>query len=352
MSSVDSFVRGYPQTRRAEVVEVLHGRPIADPYRWLEDPDSAETVAWVAQQNAVTEAYLAALPDRSWFTETMQAVVGRPRAGVPFRRAGWYFVTRNDGSQNQDVVYVAESLAELLDGGRVLVDPNTFSADGTSSLTTFTVASTGGLAAYGRSDAGSDWTVFHLIDVATGQELGEPEIRTKFSTAAWLPDGRSYVYTHFEHAGRADGTETAALPGPALRLHRIGEEQERDELIVRFPDNDQLMVFAEVTDDDRYVVATLVEGTENRNRLWVYPISAEHPRSRLGNPIKVVDEPVAEFALVRSDGSQLYLRTDLDAERGRIVRIDLDAFAASGSASFERGGRGVRAHADGGRGGW
>ena len=94
----------------------------------------------------------------------MQAVVGRPRAGVPFKRAGWYFVSRNDGTQNQDVVYVAKTLAELLDGGRVLVDPNTFSADGTSSLTTFTVAPTGGLAAYGRSDAGSDWTVFHLID--------------------------------------------------------------------------------------------------------------------------------------------------------------------------------------------
>ena len=164
--------------------------------------------------------------------------------------------------------------------------------------------------------------------------MAEPEIRTKFSSAEWLPDGRSYVYTHFESAGRADGTETAALPGPALRIHRIGEEQERDELVVRFPDNDQLMVFAEVTDDDRYVVATLVEGTENRNRLWVYPIAADHGHSRLENPIKVVDEAVAEFALVRSAGSQLYLRTDLDAERGRLVRIDLDALAASGSASF------------------
>jgi prolyl oligopeptidase len=324
----------YPVSRRDGVVELLHGHPVADPYRWLEDPDSADTAAWVEQQNAVTDAYLAGLPDRSWFTETMQAVVGRPRAGVPFKRAGWYFLSRNDGTQNQDVVYVAKTLSELLGGGRVLVDPNTFSADGTSSLTTFTVALTGGLAAYGRSDAGSDWTVFQLIDVANGEPVGEPEIQTKFSSAEWLPDGQSYVYTHFEHPGRAEGTETAALSGPALRLHRIGDEQYRDELIVRFPENDQLMVFAEVTDDERFVVATLVEGTEIRNRLWVYPISTGPGNSRLGNPIKIVDEPVAEFAVVRSAGSDLYLRTDLDAERGRIVRVDLDELAASGFPSF------------------
>src|ERR671916_457094 len=100
------FVTEYPETRRGEVVELLHGRPIADPYRWLEDPDSAETVAWVAQQNVITDAYLACLPDRTWFLETMQAIVGRPRAGVPFRRAGWYVVSRNDGDQDQDVLYI------------------------------------------------------------------------------------------------------------------------------------------------------------------------------------------------------------------------------------------------------
>jgi prolyl oligopeptidase len=325
----------YPVSRRDDVVEVLHGHPVADPYRWLEDPDAAETSAWVGQQNAVTDAYLAGLPDRSWFAETMRAVVGRPRAGVPFKRAGWYFVSRNDGTHNQDVVYVAKTLAELLDGGRVLVDPNTFTANGTSSLTTLDVAPTGGLAAYGRSDAGSDWTVFHLIDLATGEEVAEPKVQTKFSTAEWLPDGRSYVYTHFEHRGRADGTETDALPGPALRLHRIGSEQDADKLIVRFPENDQLFVWAEVTADDRYVVASVAEGTENRNRLWVYPISAEPGPSRLGEPIKVVDEAVAEFAAVGSAGSQLYLRTDLDAERGRIVRVDLTKFATTGTPEFE-----------------
>ncbi len=124
----------YPPTRRGDVVETLHGRSIADPYRWLEDPDSPETIAWVAAQNAVTEDYLAALPQRDWFAETMTAILRRPRTGVPFVRGGRCLVTRNDGRQDQDVWFVADSLAELLDGGRVLIDPNTFSAGGTDSV--------------------------------------------------------------------------------------------------------------------------------------------------------------------------------------------------------------------------
>ena len=145
----------FPETRRDDVVDVLHGQRIADPYRWLEDPDSSETADWVKRQNEFTAAYLESLPDRSWFLKTMQRVMEQPRAGVPFKRAGYYFVSRNDGTQNQDVIFVASSLEELLAGGRVLLDPNTFSADGTTSLTSLTVSGDGQLVAYGLSEAGS-----------------------------------------------------------------------------------------------------------------------------------------------------------------------------------------------------
>jgi prolyl oligopeptidase len=329
----------YPNTRRDDITEVRHGRTIADPYRWLEDPDSAETAAWVTEQNAVTEDYLAALPDRAWFTATMQAVINRPRAGTPFKRAGWYFVTRNDGTQNQDVVFVAESLPELLAGGRILIDPNTFAADGTSSLASFTVSPDGMLAAYGVSEAGSDWATFHLLELATGHPVADVAIQTKFASAEWLPDGQSYVYSHFHHEGHAEGTQTAALAGPQLRLHRIGAAREPaqpadDELILEFPDDDQLFFWPEVTDDDRFVVVTIVEGTQNRNRLWVYPIITEQGLSRLDAPIKIVDEPVAEFVLAGAVGSTLYLRTDLNAERGRVVRVDLNGPAIGDPADW------------------
>ena len=319
----------YPHTRRDDVTEVQHGQAITDPYRWLEDPDAPDTAAWVAEQNAVTSAYLAELPDRVWFSETMQAVIERPRAGIPFKRSGWYFVTRNDGTLNQDVVFVAESLSELLAGGRILIDPNTFSADGTSSLSSFTVSPDGGLGAYGVSDAGSDWATFHLLELASGHPVADVAIQTKFSSAEWLPDGQSYVYSHFDHQGHAEGTQTAALAGPQLRLHRLGELEGSDEVILEFPENDQLIFWPEVTDDDRFVVVTIVEGTQNRNRLWAYPIITEQGSSRLGPPIKIVDDPVAEFVVAGSAGSTLYLQTDLNAERGRVVGVDLDRFSGT-----------------------
>ena len=321
-------VTPFPETRRDDVVEVLHGRAVADPYRWLEDPDSDDVADWVKRQNEFTAAYLDSLPDRSWFLETMQHVMKQPRAGVPFKRAGHYFVSRNDGTQNQDVIYVASSLPELLAGGRVLVDPNTFSEDGTSSLSSLTVTADGQLVAYGVSEAGSDWTTFQLLRLATGDAVDDALIQTKFSQAEWLPDNRSYVYTHFDHEGDADGTQTAALAGPKLRVHRIGDLQDQDQVILGFPENDQLIFWAEVTEDDRYLVVSIVEGTENKNRLWAYPIVSGE-RSELGNPIKIIDEPIAEFSLAGSDGSTLYLRTDLGAEAGRLVAVDLETFADS-----------------------
>ena len=342
-----SSVTRYPETRRDDTVEVLHGRSIADPYRWLEDPDSAETADWVKRQNQFTAGYFESLRDRAWFLDTMQQVMRQPRAGVPFKRAGHYFVSRNDGTQNQDVIFVASSLPELLAGGRVLIDPNAFSPDGTSSLTSLTVSGDGELVAYGVSEAGSDWTTFRLLNLPSGDDVADAAIQTKFSQAEWLPDHRSYVYTHFDHQGHADGTQTAALSGPKLRIHRIGEPQDHDELIMEFPENDQLMFSAEVTDDDRYVVVSIVEGTEYKNRLWVYPIM-RGDRSDLGNPIKMIDEAYAEFVLAGSDAATLYLRTDFEAEAGRLVAVDLDAFQETGQVELAGGDCRIRAHALGG----
>ena len=315
----------YPHTRRDDTVERLHGRLVADPYRWLEDPDSAETADWVRRQNEVTETYLADLPERAWFSTTMQAVLARPRAGTPQRRARHYLVTRNDGRQNQDVWYAAASLAELRTGGRVLVDPNRFSSDGTSSLASLTISGDGRLVAYGVSEGGSDWLTFVVVDADTGEEVPDARVQTKFSEPTWLPDSRSYLYTAFEHEGHADGTETSALAGGKLRLHRIGRPVDEDELVLEFPADDRLMMWAEVTEDDRWVVVSIVAGTENQNRLWAYPITDDGGRSQLGAPVKVVDAPVAEFRLVGSEGATLHLFTDDDAERGRVVAVDLDA---------------------------
>ena len=168
------------------------------------------------RQNEVTEAYLAALPERAWFAARCARCWTDRGPGVPLRRAGRYVVSRNDGTQNQDVLYVADSLDELRAGGRVLVDPNRFSADGTSALSSLHRRPASGYAAFGaqrrpaatgRPSTCSTWP--------PGAPIADPAITTKFSSAEWLPDGQSYVYLHFDHDGDAEGTQATALAGAA-----------------------------------------------------------------------------------------------------------------------------------------
>jgi prolyl oligopeptidase len=310
----------YPESRRDGVVETLHGREIADPYRWLEDPDSSATQDWVRRQNEFTQAELSGYPERPWFQTTMSAIPARPRAGVPVRKSGWYLVGRNDGTQAQDIVYVAESLDELLAGGRVLIDPNTLSADGTDSLGTFTVSPDGKYFAYGINESGSDWTTFRLLDIATGTPVDDVVTEAKFSEATWLPDSSAYLYLHYPASGRSEGTETKTLAGGRLMLHKVGTEQSSDELVLSFPDNDRYFITPEVSEDDRYLVVHINEGTDPRSRLWVYPITSDG----FGEPVKVVDFFADEIAFVRMSGDQLVLRTDRDASRGRVVLSSLD----------------------------
>ncbi|MFI6825913.1 prolyl oligopeptidase family protein [Kribbella sp. NPDC050241] len=310
----------YPESRRDDVVDTLHGHQIADPYRWLEDPDSAETQDWVRRQNEFTQAELSTYPERVWFEATMSAILARPRAGVPAKKAGWYFAGRNDGTQAQDVVYVAESLEELLDGGRVLIDPNTLSADGTDSLGSFTVSPDGKYFAYGINESGSDWTTFRLLDIATGTAVDDGVTEAKFCEATWLPDSSAYLYLHYPPTGRSEGTETKSLTGGRLMLHKVGDPQSSDELVLSFPDEDRYFITPEVSEDDRYLVVHITEGTDPATRLWVFPITSDG----LGDPVKVVDEFTDEIAFVRMSGDQLVLRTDRDASRGRVVLSSLD----------------------------
>jgi prolyl oligopeptidase len=159
----------YPHSERGPVIEMLHGVEVADPYRWLEDPDSVQTRQWVAAQNAVTEEYLAGLASRRWFHEQLSAILGVPRAGVPRACGGRYLLDRNDGSQDQDVVTVADDLTALAAGGRVLIDPAEFSADGTASVPAVTPSPDGRWVAYQVSEAGSDWTRVRVRSVDSGR---------------------------------------------------------------------------------------------------------------------------------------------------------------------------------------
>ncbi|GAA1146367.1 prolyl oligopeptidase family serine peptidase [Kribbella jejuensis] len=324
----------YPESRRDDVVETLHGHQIADPYRWLEDPDSADTQDWVDRQNAFTEAELSGYPERAWFQQTMSAILARPRAGVPARKAGWYFVGRNDGTQAQDVIYVAESLEALLAGGRVLIDPNQLSEAGTDSLGSYTVSPDGKYFAYGINESGSDWTTFRLLDIASGQPVDDVVTQSKFSEAVWLPDSSGYLYLHYPVSDGSEGTETSGLSSGRLTLHKIGTPQSEDQLVLHFEDNNTFIT-TDVTDDDRYVVASITRGTDPATKLWLLPITSDG----LGEPVKVVDEFEDEIVFVRMSGDQLVLQTDRDASRGRVVLSTLDGvftdLVPEGSATLQ-----------------
>jgi prolyl oligopeptidase len=320
----------YPETRRDGTVEVLHGVRVADPYRWLEDPDSSETKAWVSEQNRLSREYLDGLSSRAWFRETLQRIVARPRAGTPDKVGGRYLVSRNDGTQQQDQWFVADTLDDLVAGGRVLIDPNTFSADGTSSLAGYNDSRDGHRLAYLVSDGGSDWTTIRVMDLDTGEDLDDVVTKVKFSEATWLPDDASYLYVHYPTEGTGVGTEAEALPGGQLRRHFVGKPQDEDELVLEFPENPRLGVTPELSHDGRWLVVEIHEGTSEKNRLWVYPVETESGRTTIGEPLKVVDTAFAGFSFVRTDGSSVYLVTDHDAPLRRVVRLDLDAFRDTG----------------------
>ncbi|MFC4243581.1 prolyl oligopeptidase family protein [Gryllotalpicola reticulitermitis] len=330
-----------PETRRGDVVERLHGHEIADPYRWLEDPDSAETRDWVARQNAHTEAVFDGISERAWFRELMTRIVTRPSAGTPSRHGGRYFVSRNDGSLNQNQVVVADTLAELLAGGRVVLDPNRWSADGTTSLRGFTVSHDGRYLSYNVSEGGSDWVDLTTVElgshasvIADGGEPApvEPPIQTKFGHAEWLPDGRSFLYEAVPHEGRAVGSQAGHVKTGLLKLHRLGTPESSDPTLVDISgEYKQAFVGASVTADQGLVVMPLGSGTDRENRLWFARIETDASgASVVGEPLRVFDAPDAYYAYVRNDGDRVVVQTDLDADNGRLVAFDLSAFERTG----------------------
>lgn len=243
----------YPESVADDQVDVLHGRTIADPYRWLEDPDSERTRDWVARQNACTEQVFASIPERAWFADLMTRIVSRPRAGTPRKEGGWYFVARNDGTTDQDVHYVAETLDELRAGGRVILDANALSQDGTTSIGGYAVSRDGRYLVYLVSEGGSDWTDFRLLDVATGEPVEDAPIQTKFSGVAWLPDNASYLYESVPHEGRADGSQAGRVVTGLVKRHRVGTPESEDTVVVDVREEyQQGFAWPVVTHDGRY----------------------------------------------------------------------------------------------------
>ncbi|MDP9349913.1 MAG: prolyl oligopeptidase family serine peptidase [Gemmatimonadota bacterium] len=302
-----------------------HGTRVADPYRWLEDTDAADTKGWVEAQNRVTFAHLASIPERERIRQRLTQLWNYPRFGVPFKEGGRYFLFRNTGLQNQSVLYVHQTLA---DSGRVLLDPNTLSPDGTVALSSYSVSEDGRRLAYGVSSGGSDWVEIRVRDVAIGRDLADTLKWVKFSGMAWTHDNQGFFYSRY--AAPTGNALTEANKGHKLYYHRVGTPQSADVLVWERPDQPEWYVFGQVSDDGRYLVVTVSQGTDPRNRLYYVDLGTPSAPRVSGRLVRLLDEADAMYNFVGNDGPVFYLHTDLQAPRARVIAVDTRTPARAG----------------------
>lgn len=303
----------YPAARRAEQTDDYHGTTVADPYRWLEDPDSPETREWIEAENALTFDFLAQIPARAAIQERLTALWDYERYGTPYLQGGRYFYGRNDGLQNQSVLYVTESLdAEP----RILLDPNTLSADGTIALAGYSISEDGKHMAYGLSAAGSDWNEWHVRDVDTGQDRADHLRWVKFSGASWAKDGSGFYYSRYD--APTEGAELQqANYYQKLYFHALGTAQDADVLVYERPDEKEWGINGHVSEDGRYLIVYIRQGTERKNRMFYKSLAySDAP------VVEMLNEFDASYSFLGSEGTRFWLRTDNAAPRGRVIAVD------------------------------
>lgn len=304
----------YPASKKVDQVDTYHGVQVADPYRWLEDGNSADTAAWIAAQNKLTQSYLAQIPQRETIRARLTELWNYERFSVPVKEGGRYFYSRNDGLQNQSVLYVAERLdAEP----RVLLDPNTLSKDGTVALNGTKVSPDGRYLAYGISASGSDWVEWKVRDIASGQDLPDHLKWTKFTGAAWLPDGSGFFYSGYAAPDEKQKL-AASNVHQKLYFHKLGTPQSEDVVVYERADQPKWLFGAKVTDDGAYLLISISGGSAGKNRLYYKDLS------KPGNPVvPLFDAYDASYSVVDNIGPVFLVRTDKDAPTHRLVAVDV-----------------------------
>uniref|UniRef100_A0A7C4LIC1 prolyl oligopeptidase n=1 Tax=Schlesneria paludicola TaxID=360056 RepID=A0A7C4LIC1_9PLAN len=306
----------YPLTKTVPQVDDYHGVQVPDPYRWLEDDVrvNPEVRAWVEAQNAVTFRFLEQIPEREFLRRRLTQLWNYEKFSPPSRQGPRYVFSKNDGLQNQFVLYTQDTLdspAELL------IDPNTWSPDGTVALSGTSFSDDGRYLAYGVQDAGSDWRTWRLLDVASRQPLPDELRWIKFNTPAWLKDGSGFFYARYPAPEPGAAFQTLNL-NQRVYLHRLGSSQDDDVLVYARPDEPTWGFQPSVSDDGQYLVITAWKGTDDKYRVFYKRIDQLD-----GDAVHLVGEMEHEYSFLGNDGTTFYFRTDRDAPRRRVVAIDI-----------------------------
>jgi prolyl oligopeptidase len=308
----------YPPTIQRSVDDDYHGRAVADPYRWLEDLSSPDTQSWIDAQNAITLPYLESLPQRAALLERLTQLWNYPRTGLPIEEAGQLFYRHNSGLQKQAPLYRRASRNAQPE---LLLDPNAMSDDGSISLADWRPSPDGRYLAYALSQGGADWAEVHVREIATGRDLPDVVRWYRFSTISWTKDGNGFFYARFPEPPAGKVLE-AELRDHQVHYHVVGTPQDKDRLIYRRPDLPRYFVGASVTEDGRYLIVTLSNGTDPKNRLY-YADLGDPAQPDVGAPVvAIVDEDIAELSVLGNEGALFYVRTDLDAPNRRVVALD------------------------------
>ena len=302
----------YPPTARIDHVDTYHGEQIADPYRWLEDPDSLDTQRWIQAQNALSQPYLEAIPARDRIKRRMAQLWNYERYDIPVKRGGRYFYLRNDGLQNQSVLYVADKL----DGEpRVVLDPNRLSKDATVSLGEFVPSPDGKLVAYSLSDGGTDWRTWHFRDVATGQDLPDVLRFIKFVPLAWTANSKSVYYARFplKADGRGDDSKQREV-----FWHRLGAPVADDTSIYKVTDHPTRNPYVQISDDGRYAIIWLYDGSQSTG-IYYRTIAADGTPT--GATVRLLDSFDANYGFVAAIDDVFYVQSNAQAPNSRLLAL-------------------------------
>jgi prolyl oligopeptidase len=304
----------YPPTRKVDVVDDYFGTKVKDPYRWLEDDNAEDTRLWVAAQNAVTDAYLASLPQRATIRERLTQAWDYERFSAPGKHGDRYFYMRNSGLQPQSVLLVTEDPARE---GRVLLDPNAMSKDGTVAIAGMGISDDGKLLAYAVADAGSDWQIWRVRDVDTGKDLPDEVRWAKFSGAAFSKDGKGFYYARFPAPAETEKL-TARNVNHQVWFHALGTSQEKDVLVYERPDQPEWYFAADVSEDGRWLVIHAQKGSNPESAIFVQDLARAGSR-----PEPLLTRMDAAYTFVDVQGDTFLFLTDRNAPRKRVIAVSL-----------------------------